>query len=75
MKRTAPLPDDPVRNQGPNKGPYSCLEGKSPSRQLFCALKGQLGRRNRGLVQGEAWRWPVGRSLRTDGADLARLRL
>lgn len=41
-----------------------------PSRQLFCALKGQLGRRNRGLVQGgrsDGGRWtsPCGQTGRT----------
>lgn len=41
-----------------------------PSRQLFCALKGQLGRRSRGLVQGGRpgggrWAGPCKRTERT----------
>lgn len=69
MKRTAPLPDDPVRNQGPNKGPYSCLEG-NPLQAAFLCLKRATGPAEqevgaRGRPGGGRWAGPCKRTGRT----------
>lgn len=75
MKRTAPLPDDPVRNQGPYKGSDSCLEG-IPLQAAFLCLKRAARPAEQGVgARGEVRRWPVDLPLWTDGADLARQRL
>lgn len=51
MKRTAQLPDDLVRNQGPYKRPYSCLEG-NPLQAAFLCLKEVTGTAEQWLTQG-----------------------
>ena len=69
MKRTAPLPDDPVRNQGPYKASDSCLEG-IPLQAAFLCLKRAAGTVEAELVQGGRpgggrWAGPCGRTGRT----------